>query len=103
ETDFLRGYAATFSGRRAINTDRSGFGEELKQGLNNPEYGAWRVSSGMMGETIPKEVSVVSLDSTQRDRWGVPLLRIAMDYDNNDLAMTADFFDQFEEMFSKAG
>lgn len=103
ETSFLRGYAATVGSNRMVVSDKSGVGDALRESLLNPEYGPWRISSGMMGETIPKETSRVSLDQLKRDQWDVPLLKVSMDYDDNDLAMTADYLDQFEEMFTKAG
>ena len=103
ETDFLRGYAAGFGGYRMIEQDTGGFGEDLKNGLLNPKFGNWRVGSHMMGETIPKEESRVSLDPEKTDEWGIPLLRVNLDYDENDEKMLKDYFDQFSEMFKKAG
>ena len=103
ETDFLRGYAAGFGATRMIRQDRSGIGTELKNALLNPEYGNWYVGSHMMGETIPKEESRVSLHPELTDEWGIPLLKVTMDYDDNDEKMLKDFFDQFSEMYEKAG
>ena len=68
-----------------------------------PEYGPWRMGSHMMGETIPKEESQVSLDSELKDEWGIPQLKIAMDYDDNDEAMIKDYLEQMSEMFEAAG
>lgn len=103
ETDFLRGYAVALGARRAINQDRSGFGEELKAGLLNPTYGPWYIYAQMMGETIPKEENHVSLDPEKKDEWGIPLLKINVDYDENDELMIQDFFEQFTEMYEKSG
>ncbi|QCR21313.1 GMC oxidoreductase [Pontibacter sp. SGAir0037] len=103
ETDFLRGYAAGFSAKRYFEEDRSGFGADLKSRLLNPKLGIWRVGSHMMGETIPKEESRVSLDKSKKDDWGVPLLNISMAYDDNDEKMIADYHEQFTDMFTKAG
>ncbi len=103
ETDFLRGYAAEFSAYRSINTNTEGFGTELKENLLNPQYGNWYVNAQMMGETIPKEESRVSLDPVQKDQWGVPLLSIRVDYDENDQRMFKDFMEQFGEMYAAAG
>jgi choline dehydrogenase-like flavoprotein len=61
ETDFLRGYAAGFSGSRMTDRDTSGFGEDLKANLTQKKFGNWRVGSHMMGETIPKESNFVTL------------------------------------------
>lgn len=57
----------------------------------------------MMGETIPKEASTVSLDPVKKDKYGLPQLRVSVEYDENDEKMLLDFFKEFSEMFSKAG
>ncbi len=103
ETDFLRGYASGFGARRHIERDYDGIGQSLKDNLLNPKWGNWRVNSHMMGETIPKETNTVSLDPTQTDEWGMPLLKINVDYDDNDEKMIQDFFEQFTEMYERAG
>lgn len=103
ETDFLRGYAAGFTSSRAAETNHEGIGETLKGQLNNSKLGLWRVGSHMMGETIPKEKSTVSLDTQLTDKYGVPQLRISVEYDDNDEKMLKDFFTQFTEMYQKAG
>ena len=104
ETDFLRGYASGFSAGRYSHDDRSDLGENLKKGLLNPVLNnVWNMGSHMMGETIPKETNFVTLDKTLVDKWGIPQLKISVDYDDNDLKMTKDFFEQFTEMYSKAG
>ena len=104
ETDFLRGYAAGFSAGRYQRDDRSAIGEDLKKGLLNPYLNnVWSVGSHMMGETIPKESNYVALDKTLLDPWGIPQLKISVDYDDNDVKMTKDYFEQMSEMFTKAG
>lgn len=104
ETDFLRGYAAGFSAGRYERDDRSGLGEDLKKGILNPYLNnVWSVGSHMMGETIPKESNYVALDKNMKDPWGIPQLKISVDYDDNDVKMTKDYFDQLSEMFTKAG
>ena len=108
ETDFLRGYAAGFIAHRnydypdldgLLGQDRTDAILEWKQTLK--PY--WSVNSHMMGETIPKETNYVRLDPEKTDEWGVPLVRINVDYDDNDVKMTADYFEQFTEMYERAG
>lgn len=104
ETDFLRGYAAGFSARPRRRIDSDGYGDLLRANLlATEEDGTWSVGSHMMGETIPKESNFVGLDPEQKDEWGVPLLKINIDYDDNDEKMLQDFFEQFSEMYRKAG
>ncbi len=104
ETDFLRGYAATFNATRYAGNKSEGFGEELTDELmKTPEFGPWGIGAQCMGETIPKETNYVTLDKDQKDEWGIPLLKISVDYDDNDEKMIKDFFEQYTEMFTKAG
>ncbi len=103
KVDFLRGYAAGFSGERAVYRDTSAMGETLKDNLAKPGYGNWRVGSWMMGETIPKESNYVTLDSNLTDAWGIPLLKVSVAYDDNDNKMVTDFHEQMTEMLTAAG
>ncbi|CAN5504053.1 GMC family oxidoreductase [soil metagenome] len=103
ETDFLRGYAAGFSGSRYSHHNSEGIGANLKNNLLNPELGPWNVGSHMMGETIPKETNFVSLDKSKKDAWGMPLLKVSIDYDDNDEKMVNDYLEQLTEMFEAAG
>ncbi|MDA9628391.1 GMC family oxidoreductase [Flavobacteriaceae bacterium] len=104
ETDFLRGYAAGFGAQPNQETNKEGFGTELSnQLLSTKETGVWNVNSHMMGETIPKESNLVSLDQKKTDAWGIPLLNIDVDYDDNDEKMIQDFYEQFSEMYEKSG
>jgi choline dehydrogenase-like flavoprotein len=103
ETDFLRGYATNIGASRGLVQPAHGLGASLKQQLEHPTLGPWTVNSGMMGETIPKETNYVRLDPARKDEWGMPLLSVSVDYDDNDAKMKQDFFEQFTEMYTKAG
>ncbi len=103
ETNYLRGYAAGFGAYRSSYADTSGLGEDLKKSLLNPKLGNWGVGSHMMGETIPKASNYVALDKDKKDEWGIPLLKISIDYDQNDEKMKKDYLDTLEEMFTEAG
>jgi choline dehydrogenase-like flavoprotein len=107
DTDFLRGYAATFNaGRYGGGVDiGNSFGEELKNKLmdTSAPLGPWFVGSQCMGETIPKETNFLALDKDKKDEWGMPLMKFNVKYDENDEKMIKDFMEQFTEMFEKAG
>lgn len=103
ETDFLRGYASGFSANRSLDRSYDGLGEDLKTHMLKAKWSTWHVGSGIMGETIPKESNYVALDSEKKDAWGIPQLKISVGYDDNDEKMLQDFFDQFSEMYTKAG
>ncbi|WP_159478220.1 GMC oxidoreductase [Dyadobacter sp. 3J3] len=102
ETDFLRGYATSFSSNKMGNpTD--GIGESLKEHLLKPESGGWTAGAQMMGETLMKETNFIQLDQTQKDKWGIPTLRMHVDFDDNDMKMVQDFYVELSEMLDKAG
>lgn len=103
ETAFLRGYAAGFSAGRISRSNQEGHGETLKNNLLNPKLEGWHVGSHMMGETIPKESNYVALDQTKKDPFGIPQLKISIDYDDNDDKMVKDYQEQLTEMFTAAG
>ncbi|WP_200975315.1 GMC oxidoreductase [Echinicola sp. 20G] len=103
ETSFLRGYAAGLYGSRSKEVNYDGIGSDLVNNVMNPSYGPWKVGSHMMGETIPKESNYVALDSDQKDDWGMPLIKINVDYDQNDEDMLKDYQEQMAEMFDAAG
>lgn len=103
ETDFLRGYAAGFSGSRNDRNNTDGVGIDLKNGLMEKNYGSWGVGSHMMGETIPKETNFLALDKSKTDDWGIPLIHFNVDYDDNDEKMVKDYIESTTEMFEKAG
>lgn len=103
ETDFLRGYATSFSAGRMDGIKREGLGETLKDNLLNTSLGLWGINASMMAETIPKESSVVRLDNQLVDKYGIPQLRISIGYDDNDEKVLKDFHEQFSEMYHEAG
>ena len=85
-------------------TSSEGIGDELLNNLRSShETGIWRVGSHMMGETIPKASNRVYLDDKNVDKWGIPLLHIDIDYDDNDEKMIQDFFSEMTNMYQKAG
>lgn len=103
EMDFLRGYMVFYSATRAgwrRPVDGAEIGAEFKKTVTEP--GGWGIYMMMQGETIPKEENHVRLDDTQKDDWGIPLLKISVDYDENDEKSLQDFLVQGAEMLDKA-
>ena len=103
ETDFLRGYATSFQTRKLDNSTAGLVSDELKAALLIPAQGGWSVGAQMLGETLTKESNFIRLDDNLKDDWGIPLLRMSVDFDDNDRKMVQDFYEQFTEMFTKAG
>jgi choline dehydrogenase-like flavoprotein len=88
---------------RSSSANREGLGESLKNSLLNPKYNNWYAGSHMMGETIPKESNQIKIDVTKLDPSGLPTVHFDVKYDDNDEKMIKDFFEQFTEMYTKAG
>jgi choline dehydrogenase-like flavoprotein len=103
EMDFLRGYMTFYTaGRKGWGSARDAdFGPEYKE--KNAKLGDWNVFMMMQGETIPKSGSQVSLDPDKKDKWGMPLLKVNVGYDDNDEKSLKDFMEQGSEMLEKAG
>lgn len=104
QTDFLRGYMVAFSaGRSGWQSGQwlDGVGSEFKEKLTEP--GGWNVFMMMQGETIPKYENHIRLSKDKKDQWGIPQMIIAVDYDDNDVKMMKDFWEQGSEMLEKAG
>jgi choline dehydrogenase-like flavoprotein len=104
EKKYKRGYAVGLYMSRGIYPDSTGVGKELVENMIKPnQYGEWNARALMMGETIPREENMVSLDPEKKDQWGIPLLRINIGYDQNDELMMEDFKEDFIKMFTDAG
>ncbi|MDB4901741.1 MAG: Fructose dehydrogenase large subunit [Mucilaginibacter sp.] len=104
ETDFLRGYMVFYTATRpgwGHHTEGPQIGADYKNNLTEP--GPWSIYMMMQGETIPKETNHVYLSKDQKDAWGIPLLTVSVDYDENDEKLFKDFLVQGAEMLEKAG
>ncbi|MGZ3844868.1 MAG: GMC oxidoreductase [Flavisolibacter sp.] len=104
DMDYVGGFT-TFMGayRGGINEDSlpETIGGNYKDAMSEP--GSWRTYMYMQGETIPRESNHVRLSKDQKDQWGIPLLVMAVDYDENSEKMIKDFLAQSAEMLGKAG
>ena len=105
QKEFLRGYG--FQGRayRENWEDQlysvQGFGEKFKEQLTQP--GNWKIWMGAWAETLPYFDNRIALDTSKKDKWGLPLVKIHFQYHDNETAMKKDIQASAEEMLSKAG
>lgn len=102
---YLRGYAYQGDGERMEWPDKmknlDGFGADFKENLTTP--GPWTMWMGARGECLPYETNRVTLDEEQKDKWGLPLVRINFEFGENEKAMRADMQKDAVEMLEKAG
>lgn len=101
--DFLRGYGYQGGSSRQSwrGREMQGFGESLKADLREP--GPWTMSIGAFGEMLPSEDNRISLDDSQRDAWGMPLVSVSCEIGENELAMRKDMQTSAVEMLEAAG
>ena len=104
DMDYVGGFT-TFMGAYRGGIDENSLpetiGGDYKDAMSEP--GKWGCYMYMQGETIPKESNHVRLSKDQKDQWGIPLLIMSVDYDDNDERMIKDFLTQSAEMLEKAG
>ena len=103
--DYLRGYAYQAVGSRiewdGKGAQTPGFGAGFKKELVKP--GPWSLWMGAWGETLPYFDNRISLDPTQKDQWGLPLVKVHFEYHENEDAMRKDIEASSREMLSAAG
>lgn len=102
---FTRGYNLQGHGERQEWMDKpngiAGFGKDFKAQLTTP--GPWTVWMAGWGECLPEYKNQVTLDNSQQDKWGQPLLKIDFEFGDNEKKMMSDIQKTSGEMLDKAG
>ncbi len=101
---FLRGYGFQGgAGRPSWGRGRQlrGFGAELKETLRDP--GPWVMYLRGFGETLPRYDNYCTLDPEITDEWGIPALRMHVEYTENAFVMQEDMEATAAEMLEAAG
>ena len=101
---FSRGYAYEVYVSRADWTrgyHEPGAGSEWKDSLSQP--GNWQASMFAFGECLPNYSNRVYLDKIQKDKWGLPVLKIEMEYGENEKAMRNDMISDAQDMLQSGG
>ncbi|MEO7652588.1 MAG: GMC family oxidoreductase [Bryobacteraceae bacterium] len=78
-----------------------GFGSGLKRELKEKNIG--HAGMNMQGSLLVSSKKFVDLDPERKDRYGLPLPRIHLHYEDNDLAMARDMVATCEEIIRAAG
>ncbi len=103
--DYVRGWGYQASGSRksweGLGNDLPGFGKNFKEKLLKP--GPWTIWMGGWGETLPYYDNRITLDDSQKDQWGFPIVHIHFKYGENEKAMKKDIHDSAVEMLQKSG
>jgi choline dehydrogenase-like flavoprotein len=102
--DYLRGFG--YQG----GADREGWsrsipelsiGGAFKEALTEP--GTWAMGMGGFGETLPYHENKITLDKTKKDKWGLNVLSMDIEYKENEKKMRIDMQKDAEEMLTIGG
>ncbi|MBA2499030.1 MAG: GMC family oxidoreductase [Chitinophagaceae bacterium] len=102
--DFLRGYG--FQGgasRRGWSREiaEMNIGANFKDALSEP--GEWTIGWGGFGEVLPNHDNKISLDKTRKDKWGLPILAMDAELQENEKKMRIDILKESIAMLENAG
>jgi len=78
-----------------------GIGVSLKRELR--ELNSTHASMNMQGMMMPSAQKFVDLDDTRKDKYGLPLPRIHLHYEANEIAMANDMIETCEDIIRAAG
>lgn len=103
--DYLRGFgyqgnASRGSWQRGIA--ELGFGATFKDELSLPAD-VWNMGLGGFGECLPYENNQVTLDKSQKDKWGMPKMVFDCSFKENEKKMQVDMMNDAVEMLEAAG
>lgn len=104
DLNFRRGYNIQGDGERQEWGDRrgeNGFGVDFKNKLTTP--GAWTVWMAGWGECLPYHDNEISLDESEKDKWGLPLVKINFSFRDNEIKMMKDIEKVSADMLNEAG
>ena len=79
--DFIRGYGYQGGSEASFNTYAEGYGKEFKEAARK---GAWWIGMGGFGECLARSDNYCELDKSVVDAWGVPALKINMQWSLED-------------------
>ena len=102
--DYLRGFGYQGGASRdgwGRNIPEFNIGGEFKDALSEP--GAWSMGIGGFGETLPYHENKITLDKTKKDKWGLNVLAMDIEYKENEKKMRIDIQRDAEEMLTIAG
>ncbi len=102
--NFLRGYGYQGSASRqgwSRDVAELSIGADFKEALTEP--GAWAIGATGFGEILPYHDNKISLNSSVKDKWGLPVLSMDAGLKENELNMRKDIISELVAMFEIAG
>ena len=102
--DYLRGFGYQGSAGRegwSRAVAELGVGGAFKDQAAQP--GAWTIGGTAFGEMLPNHENKVSLDTSRKDKWGLPVLKIDCATGENERRMRVDMAADMAEMLEQTG
>jgi choline dehydrogenase-like flavoprotein len=102
--DYLRGFGYQGGAGRdgwGRNIPEFTIGGDFKDAVAEP--GGWSMGMGGFGETLPYHENKITLDKTKKDKWGLNVLAMDIEYKENEKKMRIDMQKDAEEMLTIAG
>jgi choline dehydrogenase-like flavoprotein len=102
--DYIRGFGYQGSGSRSgwsRDIAELSIGGAFKDALSEP--GGWNFGMGGFGETLPYHDNKITLDKTNKDKWGLPTLAFDVEVKENEKKMRIDMEQDAIEMLTNAG
>ena len=102
--NYLRGFGYQGGGTRSgysRSAEELSIGGDFKDALTEP--GPWTMSIGGFGETLPYHENKVTLDKSNKDKWGLNILAMDIEYKENEKNMRKDILADAIEMLEVAG
>lgn len=102
--DYLRGFGyqgGAGRGNWRRDVAELSVGAALKDALTEP--GGWSIGATGFGEILPYHENKISLSSTVKDKWGLPVLEMDAELKENELKMREDIKAELKAMFESAG
>jgi choline dehydrogenase-like flavoprotein len=102
--DYLRGFgyqggAGRSDWTRAVK--ELGVGAAFKDEAAEP--GPWKFGATAFGEILPHHANQIGLDTTRKDKWGLPVLKIDCATGENERLMRKDMINDMAEMLEQCG
>jgi choline dehydrogenase-like flavoprotein len=97
----IRGYGYQGRSNPEFAMDSPGFGAGFKKAVRGNTR--WGVNIGVWAECLPRKENYVELDPENTDAWGIPTLKVHMDWSDNDKKLWQDGREQGAAMLEAAG
>jgi choline dehydrogenase-like flavoprotein len=97
----IRGYGFQGGSSAQFNMGARGFGADFKNAVR--DTGLWRTGITAWCECLPRYENYAEIDTSRTDAWGIPTLKIHMDWSDNEKKLWQDSREQAAEMLEASG